>query len=218
MLFKKKRKVVKTPGTTALNRLKKFEREPFDEHSIVKLNNIIRLFLKAKYHLPLSLTGEEILEKIDAKRIKKAIKLDLANLIAQTYRKEYQTPSGITLEEIKELSKLTARTIQEIETGNKKRGRKETTNGKKKEEGPVEKVKIFDKDAKSSEHKAITKMLDSLSALGEDFTINWTNEEMRKLYKKIKVKYTKLDDGEKKEIYPRIMKLFHLETKQTPTS
>jgi len=206
MFFKKKKQVVGDRITlSAIKKIKKLEKEVLNEKSIEKLNNIVRSFLKAKYRVGYSLTAEEVLKRLEEKKMRKELKIDIAHLILNIYNKEYLSRRQITAPEFHELIGLSIVTLNEIATGKRPRKHKEVTIPKKK----IKAEKSSKEKPKKQKKSKVFKVIESqLKHLGKTFDSDWTNVETRKIYKKIKEEYAKLSDEEKKSIYPKIMSTF----------
>lgn len=195
MLFKKKREIIRNPILPILKKIKNLRGEEISKESATKLKEILRDYLKSKFKFPLSLTSEELVKRLDLKKINKTIKLDLVHLISEIDHFEYEQKNLPTKEEFDSLTKLAFKTIEEISIG--KTISEEEISGR-----GVQKVKEVNKNLEALEKK--------LDSLGKDFKIDWKDQKTREEYSRIREEYSKLKEREKLKIYPKIKTIFKL--------
>ena len=90
------------------------DRKKFNENSIVDLNEILRIFLYAKYKIHQSKTIEEVLKSLKEKHIDKKIKLVIAPIILGIYNEEYKSNERFTKEKFNKYLKETEEAIKLI--------------------------------------------------------------------------------------------------------
>jgi hypothetical protein len=195
MFFKKKKEVKKCPEEAAIKKITKLKKGQLNEETVVELNNIIKDYLKTKFRFIQSLTHEEIINKLEEKKLNKNLKIDLSHLLIQIYQKEYFPHVKIIDQEVDFLLKLAIKTLKEIEVG------------KKLKEEKIPKVEVLNEKKESGEMKRLQGEIESL---GKDFNLDWKDPLIRKRYEKIRKDYSNLKDEEKKIIYPKIIALFKL--------
>ncbi len=105
MLFFKKKKEKDSIVSGALKEIIKLSKSNFSEKSVIRLNEILRIFLDKKYNLKQSLTIKELIPLVKAKRIAKENKQELAFILLELYDIEYLSDHPITNKTFKLLVK-----------------------------------------------------------------------------------------------------------------
>ncbi|GEM_PF-3100711 len=184
------------PENSTIKEIESLKEKNLNEEIIVELNRILKDYLKIKFRLIQSLTYEEIIEKLDKKKIDETIKTNLVSLLSQVHQKEYFSQEKINSKEINSLLDLAIKTLEEVKAYGEP-------------QADIIKTEVVEEDIESNE---LIDLRNTLKELGENFKADWENDYTRDNYEKIKEDYSRLNDKEKIIIYPQIISVFNLKT------